>query len=54
MIEEIALSKCTKFIDYNNLLGYFPFKAANFLVGTHKYRFHSAGCWGYVLEKITR
>ena len=52
MTEEIALSKCTGFIDCNSLLGYLPFEAANFLVGTRKYAFYSAGCWGYVLEKL--
>ncbi len=52
MTEEIALSKCTGFVGMDNLLGYFPFECANFLVGTHKYRFHQVCCWGYVLERI--
>ncbi len=51
MTEEIALSKCTMFINYDDKLGYFPFSCANFLVGTGKYKFCGVCCWGYILER---
>lgn len=54
MNEEIALSKCTGWVDINNLLGYFSFECANFLVGTGKYKFHQCCCWGYVLERVVK
>lgn len=51
MTEEIALDKCTMFINYDNKIGYFPFLCANFLVGTGKYKFCGVCCWGYILER---
>ncbi len=35
-----------------NLYGYLPFIAANYLVSTGQFNFHSAGCWGYIVERI--
>lgn len=51
MNEEQALKQSTGFIAMNGLIGYLPFAAANFLVGTGRYVFHQCCCWGYVLER---
>jgi hypothetical protein len=51
MNEEKALSLSSGWVKTGNLVGYLPFKAANFLVGTGKYRFEQVCCWGYVLRK---
>ena len=52
MTEQEALATSTNFIDIDGLLGYFAIRAANFLVGTGKYKFHQCCCWGYVLKKV--
>lgn len=49
--EETALATSSKFYNYDNFLGYFPFRAANFLVGTGKYQFESVSSWGYILKR---
>jgi hypothetical protein len=51
MTEAEALSKSTGWINppYREI-GYLPFAAANFLVGTGRYEFVQAGCWGYVVR----
>ena len=51
MAEDIALSKSTGFIDCGGCLGYFPYEAAKFLVGTSKYQYEAVCCWGYALKK---
>lgn len=32
------------------MVGYLPFAAANHLVGTGRYEFWQATCWGYVIR----
>ena len=51
MTEKKALEYSTGFVDYNNLIGYFPFSAANYLVSTGKYKFHQSTWCGYILIK---
>lgn len=51
MTVDEALSKSTGFIDMDGLTGYLPFSVANFLVGTGKYMFWQASCWGYVVKR---
>ena len=50
MTEEQALSKSTGWVNTNGLIGYLPFAAANFLVGTGKYKWFQSCCWGYILS----
>lgn len=52
MTEQEALSSSTGFHNHDNLIGYLPFMAANYLVGTGKYQFESCGCWGYIVKRI--
>jgi len=52
MTEEEALKTCTGFVAMPDVKGYFPFRAANFLVGTGKYQFEQASRWGYVLRLV--
>ena len=52
MSETDALSQSTQHINCSNLIGYFPFLAANFLVDTGRYVFWQSSCWGYILKKI--
>jgi hypothetical protein len=54
--EETALATstgwCNGMTQGRYLIGYLPFGAANFLVGTGKYKFFNVHCWGYILEKV--
>jgi hypothetical protein len=51
--DEKFISQSTDWINgKDNLFGYLPFSAANYLVKTKKYKFHSASIWGYIIEKI--
>jgi len=54
MNKKKALASCTGFINCDGLLGYFPFRAANYLVGTGEYHYHQSCCWGYILRKNKR
>ena len=49
LTEKKALACSTGFVDYNNLMGYFPFSAANNLVSTGGYKFHQSTWCGYIL-----
>ena len=51
MEEREALAQSTGWVNINGKIGYLPFAAANFLVGTKKWQFCSSGMWGYILEK---
>ena len=54
MNEQEALSKSTMFIKSGMFLGYFPFNAANYLVGTGKYQFEQSTPWGYTLSIVQK
>ena len=47
-----ALKQCSGFVDLGDLSGYYPFQAANVLVGSGEYQFEQSTCWGYVLKKV--
>ena len=51
MTEAEALKSSSNYVDMDNLIGHFGFKAANFLVGTGKYKFWQVSWMGYVLKK---
>lgn len=53
MTREEALKSCTGFVNYPELNGYFPFRAANALVETGEFVFHQASPWGYVLRRLS-
>ena len=53
MTEQEALAQSTNWFSEGGLVGYLPFEAANFLVGTRKYQFEACCCWGYTVSKVT-
>jgi len=51
MTEEYALSLSTGWINMDGMIGYLPFEAANFLVGTGKWIWWQSGWMGYVVRR---
>lgn len=51
MSEDEALAKSTGWVNYPDIRGYLPFKAANALAATGNWKFKQATCWGYVMER---
>jgi hypothetical protein len=51
MTEQEALRKSTGFVNYDGLIGYLPFRAANELVRSGRYVWHQCCAWGYVVKK---
>lgn len=53
--EAEALATSTGFVDLHqdgyHLVGYLPFSAANYLVGTARWEFQQVSCWGYVVRQ---
>ena len=58
MNEEEALKKSTGYFNCKNprgsgwLLGYFPFKEANYLISTGNYKWFRVDWCGYIVERI--
>ena len=53
MTIESALAQSTGWIKApHREVGYLPFRAANFLVGTGRYKFTQITCWGYVVGEV--
>jgi hypothetical protein len=50
LTEQDLLRKSSRFVDYDNKRGYFPFAVANELV-TKYGKFWQSSSWGYILEK---
>lgn len=53
MSEEKALAMSTGYFQ-DGRIGFLPFEAANFLVGTGRYQFETVGFFGYVISKVKR
>lgn len=49
---EYALKQSTGFVNMDGMIGYLPFSAANFLVGTKQYVYQQVTPWGYVIKKV--
>ena len=49
MSEAEALAMSSGFHNTGGRVGYLPFVAANFLVGTGRWRFVAVHCWGYIV-----
>lgn len=55
MTEDAALAQSTGWVrGLDDLYGYLPFRAANFLVGTGRYVFEQVCAWGYVVKRVSR
>jgi hypothetical protein len=51
LTEQDLLRKSSRFVDYDNKRGYFPFAVANELVTKYGWKFWQSSSWGYILEK---
>lgn len=49
---ETALKSSTGYVNMDGMIGYLPFSAAKYLVGTGKYVYQQVMPWGYVVKEI--
>ncbi len=48
--KESALAASTGWVNMDGMIGYLPFAAANYLVGSGDYVFEQVTPWGYVVR----